>query len=99
MQHIMRSDFDATGATGRDTEGLIDECQRIGSVEVAALFVELSDGGFRCSLRSKGGMDVRQIAQKFGGGGHMKASGVSLPGPLDHAKKLITDEVAAQLNV
>ena len=98
MQHIMRSDFDDTGATGRDTENLIDECQRIGSVEVAALFVELSDGGFRCSLRSKGGMDVRQIAQKFGGGGHKKASGVNLPGPLDCAKKLIIDEVAAQLD-
>ena len=99
MQHIMRSDFDATGATGRDTENLIDECQRIGSVEVAALFVELSGGGFRCSLRSKGDMDVRQIAQKFGGGGHNKASGVNLPGPLEHAKKLIIDEVAAQLDV
>ncbi len=99
MQHIMRSDFDDTGATGRDTENLIDECQRIGSVEVAALFVELSDGGFRCSLRSKGGMDVQQIARKFGGGGHKKASGVNLPGPLDRAKKLIIDEVAAQLDV
>ena len=78
VQHIMRSDFDAAGATGRDTENLIDECRRIGSVEVAALFVELADGGFRCSLRSKGGADVRQIAQKFGGGGHKKASGVNL---------------------
>ncbi len=99
MQHIMRSDFDAAGATGRDTENFINECQRIGSVEVAALFVELSDGGFRCSLRSKGGMDVQKIAQKFGGGGHKKASGVNLPGPLDHAKKLILEEVAAQLNI
>ncbi len=99
MQHIMRSDFDAAGATGRDTENLIDECQRIGSVEVAALLVELSDGGFRCSLRSKGSMDVRRIAQKFGGGGHKMASGLTLPGPLDCAKKLIIDEVAAQLEV
>jgi len=98
VQHIMRSDFDDTGATGRDTENLIDECQRIGSVEVALLFVELSDGGFRCSLRSKGGVDVRRIAQKFGGGGHTMASGVNLPGPLEHAKELIISEVAAQLN-
>ncbi|RKY05870.1 MAG: hypothetical protein DRP65_12520, partial [Planctomycetota bacterium] len=52
-QCIMRSDFDETGATGPDTENLIDECQRLTSVEVAALFVELADGQFRCSLRSK----------------------------------------------
>jgi len=96
VQHLMRSDFDATGATGRDTENLIDECQRIGSVEVALLFVELADG-FRCSLRSKGRVDVREIAQKFGGGGHTMASGVNLPGPLEHAQELILTEVARQL--
>jgi phosphoesterase RecJ-like protein len=96
IQHIMRSDFDESGATGRDTENLIDECQRIASVEVAALFVELADG-FRCSLRSKGDVDVRKIAQKYGGGGHKMASGVNLPGPLEKAQKIVRDEVAAQL--
>ncbi|MBE0537797.1 MAG: bifunctional oligoribonuclease/PAP phosphatase NrnA [Phycisphaerae bacterium] len=97
-QHLLRSDFDATGATGRDTENLIDECQRIASVDVALLFVELADNGFRCSLRSKGKVDVRKIAQKFGGGGHTMASGVNLPGPLEHAQNLILTELAKQLN-
>jgi phosphoesterase RecJ-like protein len=97
VQHILRADFDASGSTGRDTENLIDECQRIGSVEVALLFVELSDGGFRCSLRSKSTVDVRRIAQKFGGGGHAMAAGVNLPGPLDHAQSLILTEVAGQI--
>ncbi|MCK4959309.1 MAG: bifunctional oligoribonuclease/PAP phosphatase NrnA [Planctomycetes bacterium] len=97
VQYILRSDFDETGATGQDTENLIDECQRIGSVEAAALMVELSDGGFRCSLRSKGKVDVRKIAQKYGGGGHMLASGVNLEGPLEKAKQTIIREVAKQL--
>ncbi|MBW8017826.1 MAG: bifunctional oligoribonuclease/PAP phosphatase NrnA [Planctomycetes bacterium] len=97
FQHIMRSDFDETGATGRDTENLIDECQRIGSVEMAAIFVELADGGFRCSLRSKGKVDVQVIARSYGGGGHKMASGVTLPGPLDTAKEMIAAPVIAQL--
>jgi len=96
-QYILRKHFDQTGATGRDTENLIDECQRISSVDVAALFVELADGGFRCSLRSRSGIDVRQIAQKFGGGGHTMASGVNLPGPLQKAIQLITAEVAGEI--
>jgi len=97
-QCIMRSDFDATGATGPDTENLIDECQRLSSVNVAVLFVELADGGFKCSLRSKGGVDVRKIAQKYGGGGHTVAAGVNnLGGPLENAEKLILDAVAEQL--
>ncbi|MHC4781676.1 MAG: DHH family phosphoesterase [Planctomycetota bacterium] len=96
-QYILRKDFDETGASGPDTENLIDECQRIESVEVAALFTELADGGFRCSLRSKGKIDVRRIAQKYGGGGHTLASGVNLKGPLEAAVQSIVNEITAQL--
>ncbi len=95
-QYILRKDFDETGASGPDTENLIDECQRIQTVEVAALFVELADGRFRCSLRSKGKIDVRKIAQKFGGGGHTLASGVNLQGPLENAKTSILREIRLQ---
>lgn len=96
-QYILRSDFDETGATGADTENLIDECQRIGTVQAAVLLVELSDGGFRCSLRSKGPVDVRKIAQKYGGGGHTLASGVNLEGPLEKALQTVVGEITAQL--
>lgn len=96
-QYILRKDFDETGASGPDTENLIDECQRIESVEAAVLFVELADGGFRCSLRSKGNVDVRNIAQKYGGGGHTLASGVNLEGPLETAMQNIVDDIKNQL--
>jgi phosphoesterase RecJ-like protein len=95
-QYILRKDFDETGASGPDTENLIDECQRIETVEVAALFTELADGGFRCSLRSKGKVDVRKIAQKYGGGGHTLASGVNLKGTLETCVQNIVDEIAVQ---
>jgi len=98
IQVLMRDDFDDTGANGRDTENLIDECQRIGSVEAAALLVELSDGGFRCSIRSKGQVDARSVAQRYGGGGHILASGVNLPGPLEKAKKMVLEAINQQFN-
>ncbi len=97
-QYILRRDFDETGSCGPDTENLIDECQRIRTVEAAALFVELADGGFRCSLRSKGRVDVREIAQKYGGGGHTLAAGVNLDGPLEKAKENIVSQIRLQLN-
>jgi phosphoesterase RecJ-like protein len=96
-QYILRKDFDETGSSGPDTENLIDECQRIQTVEVATIFVELADGRFRCSLRSKGKVDVRKVAQKFGGGGHTLASGVNLQGPLDTARAAILREIFEQL--
>lgn len=104
-QYLRREDFERTGAAYRDTENLINECQRINSVSVAALFIELRDVRIRCSLRSRPdvrrpgqeAVDVNEIARQFGGGGHKMASGTYLPAPLEHAMQLIYDEVAQRL--
>jgi phosphoesterase RecJ-like protein len=96
-QHLSRQDFKTTGAKDEDTENLIDECQRIASVEVAALFVELPDGRIRCALRSRGPVDVCKIAAKFDGGGHTSAAGAYLSPPVEDAKKSILDLVKSQL--
>jgi len=61
-----------------------------------SIYVELADGRVKCSLRSRGAIDVRQIAQKFGGGGHAMAAGTHLPGPLENAKQLILEQIAEQ---
>jgi phosphoesterase RecJ-like protein len=95
-QHISQQDFQKTGATHKDTENLINECQRISTVEAVALFVELKDGRIRCSLRSKGGVNVSKIASKFGGGGHKMAAATYLPRPLENAKQLIMAEMNQQ---
>jgi phosphoesterase RecJ-like protein len=97
-QHILQRDFQLTGAKFEDTENLIDECRRIGTVKVSGLFVELTDGRVKCSLRSRGAVDVAAIVQKFGGGGHRMAAGARLPGPIENAKQLIFEQIAAQLS-
>lgn len=96
VQQLTLEDFESTGAAYHDTENLIDECRRIGTVEAAAFFVELKDGRVRCSLRSSGKIDVRQVAQQFGGGGHIVAAGTYLPGPLESAKEKIFNLVKQQ---
>jgi bifunctional oligoribonuclease and PAP phosphatase NrnA len=98
VMQITRQDFECTGAAYSDTENLINECNRIGTVRASALFIELKDGRIRCSLRSRGGPDVSQIAAKFGGGGHTMAAGTFLPGPLENAKELILIEVTKYIN-
>ncbi len=96
-QYLRQSDFQKTGAAYVDTENLIDECQRINNVEAAALFVELKDGKIKCSLRSRGAVDVREIAQKYGGGGHTMAAGLHLSGPLENAMQTIKAEVKKKM--
>ncbi len=94
--YLRQADFKKAGAAYRDTENLIDECRRIATVEAAALFVELADGRIKCSLRSNDTIDVREIAARFGGGGHTTASGAHLDGPLQKAKELILAEITQQ---
>lgn len=95
---ITQGDFERTGAEYSDTENLINEAQRISTVTTTALFTELKDRRIRCSLRSRGGLDVSQVAAKFGGGGHKQAAGTFLPGPMENAKQLIFNEVIKDID-
>jgi len=96
-QYLLQRDFEQTGSTDEDTENLINECKRVSTVEVAALFVQLKDGRIKCSLRSSGDIDVCKIAEKFGGGGHKTAAGAHLPGHLENVMHIIKTEVEKQL--
>jgi phosphoesterase RecJ-like protein len=42
---------------------------------VSVLVKQNMEGQIRCSLRSKGEVNVSKIAQSFGGGGHVSAAG------------------------
>ncbi len=96
--YITRHDFEQTGATYADSENLINECRRINTVDTTALFIELDDGRIRCSLRSKGALDVGEIAAVFGGGGHKMAAGTFVPGPMENAQRLILEEVTKRFS-
>lgn len=82
---ITREQMERCEAREEDCEGLVNYALSIQEVEVAAFFRELEDGRFRLSLRSKGKLNVAEVAQQFGGGGHTCASGCSLDGPLSAA--------------
>jgi phosphoesterase RecJ-like protein len=78
-------DFAATEARGDETENMINEALRIGTVEVALMVIESADC-VRVSLRSRELVDVAALAEGFGGGGHSRAAGVRLAEPVDVAK-------------
>jgi len=90
---VTQEQMDRVGAKEEDCEGLVNYALSIGDVEVAAFFRELPDGRFRVSLRSKGQVDVAQIAAEFGGGGHSCASGCAVDGPLHAAVESILGRI------
>ena len=79
---VTQQQMETCGAREEDCEGLVNYVLSIGDVEVAAFFREMPDRRFRVSLRSKGKLNVAQVAESFGGGGHQCASGCSVDGPL-----------------
>ncbi len=82
---VTQNDMIRTCAAEEDCEGLVNYAISIAGVEVAVFLRELPDHRVRLSLRSKGQVNVAQIAERFGGGGHIHASGCTLEGPLPTA--------------
>lgn len=71
--------FAQANAEPGDAEGLIDYPRSIAGVSAVALFKQIEGGGHKVSLRSRGTIDVEQVARRFGGGGHRNAAGFSSP--------------------
>jgi phosphoesterase RecJ-like protein len=81
-----------------DSEGLIDLIRGVKGVRVAAFFEELEGGKVRVSMRSKDkGVNVCEVAAKFGGGGHALAAGIRMAGPLEQARAQVLTALAEAL--
>jgi len=95
---ITNDEMESAGAVPEDCEGVVNYLISIAGVESAVFLRELpSNDQFRLSIRSKGKVDVAQIAETFGGGGHRSASGCTLDGPLDSATERILTQLRTGL--
>src|SRR5918995_3482629 len=80
-----------------DADGFVDYAVSMQGVEVALFLREHDPGQIRVSLRAKHDFDVRAVAEIFGGGGHRKAAGARLAGPLHEVKARLVAEVQRRL--
>ncbi|HEX4154839.1 MAG TPA: bifunctional oligoribonuclease/PAP phosphatase NrnA [Acidobacteriaceae bacterium] len=80
---VSRTEMDAAGAIAEDCEGIVNHLISIAGIRAAVFLRELPVGDcFRLNLRSKGSVDVAEVAERFGGGGHRNASGCTVDGSL-----------------
>lgn len=68
------------GLTPEDTRDVVDKILDIDCVEVAVLVREDSKNRYKISFRSKSLLDVLEVSEMFGGGGHHHASGAMIEG-------------------
>lgn len=87
------------GSRSADVEGIVESMTYTQGVEVAVLLVERGPGAVKLSLRSRGLVNVAQVAKALhsGGGGHDRAAGVLLAKTLAEVRvllpKVLADEV------
>jgi phosphoesterase RecJ-like protein len=83
---LVDADLVATGTRPPQSEGIIDLLAQADEAEVAILFKEDGAATTRISVRTKpGGVDATVLTGLFGGGGHARAAGATVPLPLDRA--------------
>ncbi|MDE6273752.1 MAG: bifunctional oligoribonuclease/PAP phosphatase NrnA [Clostridiales bacterium] len=65
------------------TDGIVDFGLNVDTAEVSVCLLEVKKEQYKVSLRSKGRVNVNEVARTFGGGGHVLASGCMLFGALE----------------
>ncbi|QDU85717.1 NanoRNase/pAp phosphatase [Planctomycetes bacterium Pla163] len=73
----------------------LDVLRSVGEVDVALHLRELEDGRCKLSARSKEPAEVHGLASGLGGGGHSRAAGATLSGPLPAARERLLRELDA----
>jgi len=85
------------GATGDDTDGLVNLPLGAKDIVAVALVRKQGEGLYRISMRSKGAVSVRDVAMRHGGGGHVNAAACSIAGTREQVTQTIVDDVASVL--
>ena len=73
-------------AVDGDNNGFVNIPLAAREVLAVVYMREVAPGHYRASLRSKGDINVAKAAEKFGGGGHKNAAGLSIDGDWDEAE-------------
>ena len=97
FSYITKKSMNFFGVKEKDLEGIVSQLRVTTGVEVAIFLYELESGEFKVSLRSKEKVDVSKVAQYFGGGGHVRAAGLTFRGTVHDAVNNIVGQVALQL--
>jgi phosphoesterase RecJ-like protein len=96
-QVLRLEDFAQTGAVNDDADGFVNIPLRAREIMVSVMVKESRKGRVKCSMRSKGDINVSKIAHDFGGGGHINASGFNSEFNIDQTLALVLTKITGYL--
>lgn len=84
-------------ASFEDTLGIIDNGININGTEISVILIEKEPNYIYCSLRSKGSVNVGEIAKMFNGGGSVNLAAFQINGDIKEIEKQIVEAVLPNL--
>lgn len=84
-------------ADAKDLEGIVSQLNQTKGVECTIFMYQMGTQEYKVSLRSKGKVNVSEIAVYFGGGGHVRAAGCTMNGTFYDVVNNLTLHIEKQL--
>ena len=97
VMKLTRKDFDDSNAKSQHADTIVNYGLDTTGTTMALLAREAGDGTIKMSLRAKEPARVDDIAQKFNGGGHEQAAGITMQGTLDEAAERVLAEMERKI--
>lgn len=94
---MKKKDMDFFGVVPSDLDGIVSQMKLTEGVEVAIFLYETDYMEYKVSLRSKNTVNVSEVASYFGGGGHVRAAGVTMKGTFHDIVNNLTLHIEHQL--
>lgn len=89
--------FKKNNASFEDSLGIIDNGINITGTEVSAILIEQFPEHIHCSLRSKGNINVGEIANQFNGGGSTKLAAFQTDGTIASIERKLVQAIKPHL--
>jgi phosphoesterase RecJ-like protein len=97
VSSLDRKTMDFYGVKSSDLEGIVNQLLITKGVECAIFMHQTNNLEYKVSLRSKYIVDVSKVAAYFGGGGHVRAAGVTMKGTFHDIANNLAYHIEEQL--
>lgn len=97
VTYLTKENLEEFHCTTKELDGIVNQLRVTKGTEVAVFLYESEDGSYKASFRVTGDVNVAEIAQVFGGGGHVKAAGCNIFGDIDTVIERILAEIKKRL--
>lgn len=94
---ITMKDIEECHGNSKELDAIINYLKGVNDTKIACFLYEKKEMDVKVSFRGNDGYDVCALAQKFGGGGHVKAAGCTIGAPIAQAREMVFTEIEKML--